>query len=405
MSIHILMPALSPTMTEGNLAKWLKKEGDKVSSGDILCEIETDKATMEVEAVDEGIIGKIVIPEGSENVAVNQVIAVLLEEGEDASVIQIDSLQENEKNNKPAETVESDQKESSINKSKEIVIEHSKEERVFASPLAKRIAAQNKIDLSHIQGTGPNGRIVKADLENISTVQKNVLRQTEPSYTDVKVSLMRKTVAKRLTESKNTVPHFYLTIDCEIDALLAARKQLNADDTYRISVNDLIIKACAQTLKKVPDANVTWHDTYIRKHHQADISVAVAVDGGLVTPIVFGADQLSIGEVSEKIKYLVQKSRDGKLQPQEYEGGTFTVSNLGMYGIKNFNAIINPPQGCILAVGAGEQKVIVKNGEQKIATLMTVTLSVDHRSIDGAIAAQFLKQFKTIIENPLLMFV
>lgn len=405
MSIHILMPALSPTMTEGNLAKWLKKEGDKVSSGDILCEIETDKATMEVEAVDEGIIGKIVIPEGSENVAVNQVIAVLLEEGEDASVIQIDSLQAPEKNNKPAETVESDQKESSINTSKEIVIDHSKEERVFASPLAKRIAVQNKIDLSHIQGTGPNGRIVKADLENISTVQKNVLRQTEPSYTDLKVSLMRKTVAKRLTESKNTVPHFYLTIDCEIDALLAARKQLNADDTYRISVNDLIIKACAQTLKKVPDANVTWHDTYIRKHHQADISVAVAVDGGLVTPIVFGADQLSIGEISEKIKYLVQKSRDGKLQPQEYEGGTFTVSNLGMYGIKNFNAIINPPQGCILAVGAGEQKVIVKNGEQKIATLMTVTLSVDHRSIDGAIAAQFLKQFKTIIENPLLMFV
>lgn len=401
MPIHILMPALSPTMTEGNLAKWIKQEGDTIKAGDILCEIETDKATMEVEAVDEGILGKIIIPAGSESVPVNALIALLLEDGEDTSALS---------------TITSDAPPISLSQNKiiettavttpkiETIQNHTATDRIIASPLAKRIAAQNNIDLSTIIGSGPNKRIVKADLTNISHTPQKTINQTT-SFEDVKLTMMRKTIARRLTESKNTVPHFYLTVDCEIDALLDIRKNINNAADLKISVNDLLIKICSKTLREVPQTNVTWHDSFLRYHKQTDISIAVAIDGGLVTPIVFNAEQLSIAEISTTVKSLVQKARDGKLKPTDYEGGTFTLSNLGMFGVKQFNAIINPPQGCILAVGAGEKRIIVKDEKPHVATIMTATLSVDHRSVDGALGATFLKVFKKYVENPVLLFI
>lgn len=388
-------------MTEGNLAKWIKKEGDVVKPGDILCEIETDKATMEVEAVDEGILGKIIINAESENVPVNTIIAILLEDGEDASAISLTTeetqtipLQQNqfiENKNIPAQKIADSQLAPSPN-------------RIIASPLAKRIAVQNNIDLSKITGSGPNKRIVKADLEKVSVYPPKIVNPRS-NFEDVKLTMMRKTIAKRLTESKNTVPHFYLTVDCEIDALLNIRKSINEASNFKISVNDLLIKICSKTLIDVPHTNVTWHDSFVRYHKQTDISIAVAIDGGLVTPIVFNAEQLSIQDISKTAKALIEKARDGKLKPIDYEGGTFTLSNLGMFGIKQFNAIVNPPQGCILAVGAGEKRIVVKNDKPHVATVMTMTLSVDHRSVDGTLGAEFLKVFKKYVEKPVLLFI
>lgn len=401
MSIEILMPALSPTMTEGNLVKWLKKEGDHVKAGQILCEIETDKATMEVEAVDEGILGKIIIEEGAENVQVNSLIAILLEDGEDVASLPTSTipLKKEDPVSLKEETLSSVPLNVSLNTSDDA-------SRIFASPLAKRIAEQKKIDLSNMKGTGPNGRIIKADVERGGHEIKAIpVQQESSSYQDVKVNLMRKTVAKRLTESKNTVPHFYLTIDCEIDNLLDMRQQINKAQDVKISVNDILIKACAKTLMDVPSSNVTWHDSYMRYYRSADISVAVAIDGGLVTPIIFSAEKQSLVDISKNMKVLADKARQGKLQPPEYEGGSFTLSNLGMFGVKQFGAIINPPQGCILAVGAGEKRVVVKNDHPTVATVMTVTLSVDHRSVDGALGAQFLSIFKQYIENPISIIV
>ena len=325
MTIQVLMPALSPTMTEGNLVKWVKKEGDKINAGDIMCEIETDKATMEVEAVDEGVLGKIFISEGSEGVKVNSLIAVLLEDGEDISAIT------------HPETVEAPKTETAA--SSEIAGKSVKlntptpqkaGDRVFATPLAKRIAQNNNVSLDGVSGTGPNGRIIKSDVENTSSASKQVAVTQGLVYEDKKVSLMRKTVAKRLTESKNTVPHFYLTVDCELDALLALRAQINAESCVKISVNDMLIKACSKVLQEVPETNVTWHDTYIRQYKNVDISVAVAIDGGLVTPVLFNTENMKLSQISTSVKALAEKARAGKLQPNEYEGGSFTISNLGM---------------------------------------------------------------------------
>ncbi|CAO4841182.1 MAG: Dihydrolipoyllysine-residue acetyltransferase component of pyruvate dehydrogenase complex [Holosporales bacterium] len=396
------MPALSPTMTEGNLVKWLKKEGDAIKAGQVLCEIETDKATMEVEAVDEGVLGKIVVAEGTENVQVNALIAILCEEGEDLAALVVDATPV-EATKLAGNDIKNDQKMGQKNEQ----IEKMQNDRIKISPLARRLALQNQIDIKSLLGTGPNGRIVKNDI--IEKLKSCEIEKTPISksafFEDVKVSLMRKTVARRLSESKNTVPHFYLSVDCEIDKLLEMRTQINQALQQKISVNDMLIKICAKTLQAVPKANVTWHEAFMRYYSTCDISVAVAVDGGLVTPIVFGSEKLSLSEISKTMKGLVEKARQGKLQPGEYEGGSFTLSNLGMFGIKQFSAIINPPQGCILAVGAGEKRVIVKNDQPTIATIMTVTLSVDHRSVDGALGAEFLKVFKNFVENPILMFV
>ena len=412
------MPALSPTMTEGNLVKWLKKEGDQINAGDIMCEIETDKATMEVEAVDEGVLGKIFIPEGSEGVKVNSLIAVLLEDGEDSSIITgVSEVPKVDVTEAPkVDVTEAPKLDFTVPQKKEdnpvpmnMITPGLVGDRIFATPLAKRIARNNNISLDSVLGSGPHGRIVKTDVQHITSVPKQVPVFQEAAsqkvYEDKKVSLMRKTVAKRLTESKNTVPHFYLTADCELDALLSLRAQINAGGGVKISVNDMLIKACSKVLQDVPETNVTWHDSYIRQHKNVDISVAVAIDGGLVTPILFNTENMKLSQIATSVKVLAEKARAGKLQPSEYEGGSFTISNLGMYGVKEFSAIVNPPQGCILAVGAGEKRMIVRNDKPEIATIMTVTLSVDHRSVDGALGAQFLKSFKKYIENPVLTLV
>ncbi len=403
MPIHVLMPALSPTMTEGNLVKWHKAEGDIVKAGQILAEIETDKATMEVEAVDEGILGRILIPAGTENVSVNAPIALILEEGEDKSAL--DSFKA------PAAVI------ANITPEAETVVlpatiamttPPSHGERIYATPLARRIATQRAIDLHTVQGSGPRGRIVKADVEsalsNLMIAQKP---QNLSAYTDINLNNMRKTIAKRLTEAKQTIPHFYLTVDCEIDALLGLRSKLNAlpNATQKLSVNDFVIRASALALKEVPEANATFHDTFVRQYDAADVAVAVAIDGGLVTPVIRNADDKSVTTLSGEMKNLAARARDGKLKPEEYQGGGFTLSNLGMFGVKHFGAIINPPQASILAVGAGEQRAVVKDGQLGIATVMTCTLSVDHRAVDGAIGARFLAAFKNAIENPLMLLV
>ncbi|MBI1954566.1 MAG: pyruvate dehydrogenase complex dihydrolipoamide acetyltransferase [Proteobacteria bacterium] len=395
MPISILMPALSPTMTEGNLAKWNKKEGDLIKPGEVIAEIETDKATMEVEAVDEGLLAKILIPEGREGVKVNEVIAVLLEEGEELSVLENflkkekTVLQQISQSEQPAPIQSASLK--------------NPTQRVFASPLARKIAETQHIDLTTLTGTGPHGRIVKADVEKaLMAPPKPILSPVSASYTDIPLGSMRKTIAKRLTESKQTIPHFYLTIDCELDKLLALRSEINnCLQDQKISVNDFIVRAVALSLIDVPDANVAWMDSVLRQYHQADISVAVAIEGGLITPVVKSAHLKSLKELSLEIKALAERARAGKLNPEDYQGGTFTISNLGMYRIKQFEAIINPPQGCILAVGMGEKRPIIKKDHIEIATLMTVTLSVDHRAVDGAIGSKFLSTFKEYIENPL----
>ena len=437
MPIEILMPALSPTMTEGNLAKWVKKEGDKVKSGDVIAEIETDKATMEVEAVDEGILGKLLVPEGAQSVKVNAVIALLLEEGEDKKAL--DSYKPKEAatpaaasapaassgapaaapvapapslGSAPTFTFNTGPSPSTANH------QPSTRGKTFASPLAKRIAAQEGIDVGMINGTGPHGRVVRADVLDAKRTgggKGGRVYRNPVEVTPIANTMMRKVIAKRLTESKQFVPHFYLTVECELDALLEVRKQLNGEaervagkegkPAYKISVNDLIIKAVALGMKAVPDANASWTDEAIMRYNNVDISVAVAIEGGLITPIVRNADQKGIVQISNEMKELAKKARDGKLKPEEFQGGGFSISNLGMYGVKNFAAIVNPPQGCILAVGAGEERMVVRKGKAAVRNMMDVTLSVDHRVVDGAIGAEFLQHFKRYIESPVLMLV
>ena len=431
MPIQILMPALSPTMTEGKLATWLKSEGDAVAAGDVLCEIETDKATMEVEAIDEGTLGKILVAEGSEGVAVNTPIAVILEDGEDAAALEgmtaaaAPTPQTPETPQMPEAPPEPAA--APVTPPAPAMPAPAAGERVFASPLARRMAEKAGLDLASIAGSGPHNRIVKHDVEAVlaggvarpaAAPPRSAAPTASPvsapggapgaAYTEVPNTTMRKVIAERLSASKREIPHFYLTIDCEVDALLALRKDLNAkspegDGAYKISVNDFVVRAVALALRQVPEANATWTDAAILRYTAIDISIAVATAGGLITPIIRGADNKGLAAISGEMKDLAERARDAKLMPEEYQGGGFTISNLGMFGIKEFAAVINPPQSCILAVGKGEQRPVVKDGALAIATMMTCTLSVDHRSVDGAVGAEFLAAFKPLIEEPLTM--
>ena len=408
MPINILMPALSPTMTEGNLAKWLKNEGDTVEAGDVIAEIETDKATMEVEAVDEGVLGKIVVPEGSEGVAVNAVIGVLIAEGEDAAAIADTPAPAPAEKPVPAvETAAQGAAETPPARS-------APEERIAASPLARRMASQAGLDLAAISGSGTGGRIVKADIDAVlaagSAAPEPVRTPTRAAAVPggaaqsetVKLSTMRRVIAERMTESKTTVPHFYLSVDCEVDELLTVRREINKRiEPAKISVNDIVIRACALALREVPAANVSWAgEGSMTQHRAADISVAVAIPGGLVTPIVRNADAKGLVEIASEMKELAVRAREGKLMPEEYQGGSFSISNLGMFGVKSFDAVINPPQACILAVGAAEARPVVRDGAIVAATVMSCTLSVDHRVVDGAIGAELLRAIKRNIEYP-----
>lgn len=416
MPIEILMPALSPTMTEGNLVRWLKKEGDAVKAGETIAEIETDKATMEVEAVDEGHLGKILVPEGTEGVPVNKVIALLLEEGEDKSAL--DKIKTTP-SSEPVKREDTSQPIAETKPDLKIVPPQDTPttgDRVFATPLARRISENAGMDIHTITGSGPRGRIVKADVEEALSqpsfapllrpvAPSALLSGYEPAYDILPVSNMRKVIAKRLVEAKQSVPHFYLTVDCDIGLLLKAREQINelAKGAYKLSVNDFIIKACALTLKQLPESNASWINDQIYQYKSADVAVAVAIEGGLITPVIRQAESKGLVEISMEMKALAVRAREGKLKPEEFQGGTFSLSNLGMYGIKQFSAIINPPQGCILAVGAAEERAVVRDGHLTAATMMTCTLSVDHRVVDGAVGANFLKVFKELIENPVMM--
>ena len=427
MPIEILMPALSPTMTEGNLAKWLKKEGDEVHSGDVVAEIETDKATMEVEAVDDGKIGKILVPEGAQGIKVNAPIAVLLGEGEDASAL------EKFAEAVPRPALSEPSAPESVQAAPAVAPARERGNgRIFASPLARRMAQQAGLDLGAIRGSGPQGRIVKSDIEAALSAGRAAPAPTpvrpaaapqptpaaapalskervaalagNPPYTERPLTAMRRVIARRLTEAKQTVPHFYLTIDCEIDQLLKIRTEFNAkSDAYRISVNDFVIRAAALALRQVPAANASWSDEAILLWDTVDIAVAVALDDGLITPIVKMADRKGLAAIANETRDLVARARAGKLKLEEFQGGTFSVSNLGMYGVRDFAAVINPPHGGILAVGAGEQRPVVKNGALAVATVMSCTLSCDHRAVDGAVGAQFLAAFKKLVEDPLTM--
>jgi len=448
MPINITMPALSPTMEEGNLAKWLVKEGDKVSPGDVIAEIETDKATMEVEAVDEGTVAKLVVPAGTEGVKVNALIAVLAEEGEDAGAAAKGgdaAPKAAEPKAEPAKKPETDAAPAAAatpakaDTPKAAPVANSGG-RAFASPLARRIAKDAGIDVSAVAGSGPKGRVVKVDVEAAiagggakaaaaarapaaaASAPKPMSDDAvlklfeEGSYELIPHDNMRKTIARRLVEAKSTIPHFYLTLDCELDALLALRKQLNdaaptrktekgEEPAYKLSVNDLIIKAMAMALVAVPDANASWTEGGMLKHKHADVGVAVSIPGGLITPIVRKAEAKTLSAISNEMKDLAARARNRKLKPEEYQGGTTAVSNLGMFGIKDFAAVINPPHATILAVGAGEERAVVKNGEVKVATVMSVTLSTDHRAVDGALGAELLGAFKRYVENPMGMLV
>jgi pyruvate dehydrogenase E2 component (dihydrolipoamide acetyltransferase) len=456
MPIKILMPALSPTMEEGNLAKWLVKEGDTVSSGDVIAEIETDKATMEVEAVDEGTVGKILVAEGSEGVKVNEVIALLLEEGEDASALQgadaapapVPAQAKPEASaasaEQPAKSEAASAPAADTAPAKAPPAPATAEGgRIFASPLARRLASQNSLDLAALGGSGPHGRIVKRDIDEAlasgtgkaaaapaaeapkaasapapamakGPSSDQVLKLFEDgSYELVPHDGMRKTIAKRLTESKQTIPHFYVSVDCELDALLALRAQLNdaapkdkdGKPAYKLSVNDMTIKALALALRDVPDANVSWTDEAMVKHKHSDVGVAVSIPGGLITPIVRSAEMKPLSVISGEMKDMGKRAKERKLKPEEYQGGTTAVSNMGMMGVKDFAAVVNPPHATILAVGAGEKRPVVKNDQLAIATVMTVTLSTDHRAVDGALGAELLGAFRGYIENPMSMLV
>ncbi|MBB6013111.1 pyruvate dehydrogenase E2 component (dihydrolipoamide acetyltransferase) [Aquamicrobium lusatiense] len=456
MPINITMPALSPTMEEGNLSKWLVKEGDKVSPGDVIAEIETDKATMEVEAVDEGTVAKIVVPAGTEGVKVNALIAVLAEDGEDvaaAAKASGDAPAKAADAPKPEAKAESAAAPAEAPKAAAPAAPEVKAaapttavavkdtDRVFASPLARRIAKDAGLDISAVSGSGPQGRVVKADVEAaiagggakaatlapaveaaapaaaapaVKPIPDDAVLKLfeEGSYELIPHDNMRKTIARRLVEAKSTVPHFYLTVDCELDALLGLRKQLNdaapvrktekgEEPAYKLSVNDLIIKALALALRQVPDANVSWTEGAMVKHRHADVGVAVSIPGGLITPIVRKAEEKSLSSISNEMKDLAARARTRKLKPEEYQGGTTAVSNLGMFGIRDFAAVINPPHATILAIGAGEQRAVVKDGEVKVATVMSVTLSTDHRAVDGALGAELIGAFKRLVENPM----
>ena len=429
MPISIKMPALSPTMTDGTLAKWLVKEGDEVRSGDVIAEIETDKATMEVEAIDEGVIAVIAVSEGTQNVPVNAVIAMLAEEDEDPSTIRLDDGASETLSLPPAdspadhnETVaevatSQEAPQSKAQPAIQAMAESAPANRLFASPLARRMAAQNDISLDGMTGSGPNGRIIKVDVEaaiagqgqagTTAAMPRPSTPQASTEERFVPHSAMRRTIAQRLSESKQTAPHFYLTVDCEIDQLLAARKTMNASapEGVKISVNDMIVRAAAHALMKVPDVNGSYEADGCRYYADADICIAVALDGGLVTPVIPAAQNRGLADISQISKELASQARDGTLPPEAYQGGTFTISNLGMFGIREFAAVINPPQGAILAVGAGEQRPVVKDGALAVATVMSVTLSADHRIVDGALGAKWLQTFKDIIENPVLMLV
>lgn len=453
MPINITMPALSPTMEEGNLAKWLVKEGDKVSPGDVIAEIETDKATMEVESVDEGTVAKLLVPAGTEGVKVNALIAILAAEGEDVAATAkggdaVPAKAEPAKAEAPAAAATPAAPAAAPVAAVPAATPAANgsasaaDGRTFTSPLARRIAKDANVDILALTGTGPHGRVVKADVEAAISgggakaapsakapaagaaapapkgmSDDQVLKLFEEgSYELIPHDNMRKTIARRLVEAKSTIPHFYLTLDCEIDALLALRAQLNAAApvrktekgdvaAYKLSVNDMIIKALALALTAVPDANVSWTDQAMVKHKHADVGVAVSIPGGLITPIIRKADIKTLSVISNEMKDMAGRARNRKLKPEEYQGGSSAVSNLGMFGIKDFSAVINPPHATILAVGAGEERPVVKNGEIKIANVMSVTLSTDHRAVDGALGAELLSAFKRFIENPMGMLV
>jgi pyruvate dehydrogenase E2 component (dihydrolipoamide acetyltransferase) len=432
MPIQVLMPALSPTMTEGKLAKWAKKEGEKVSSGDVIAEIETDKATMEVEAVDEGTLGKILVAEGTEGVAVNAPIALLLEEGEDESALKgadggtpPPAAKQEAKGPPPSAPAPAKPAEAAA-PSPTPARKTDGGGRIFASPLAKRLAKEAGLDLSRIEGSGPHGRIIKADVEKAkagprpeakaapaaaeapAAPKPAAMPEVGPPYVEKPNSTARKVAAKRLTQSKRDAPHFYLTIDCDIDALMEMRAKLNArsaegDAAFKISVNDFVVRAVALALRAYPAANVSWTEEATRYYQSVDVSVAVATPNGLITPVVRNADQKGLAAISNEVRQLAGRAREGKLKPEEYQGGGFTISNLGMYGIKDFAAVINPPQACLLAVGAAEKRPIVKDGALAVATMMSCTLSIDHRAVDGAVGAEYLQVFKKLIEDPLRM--
>ena len=422
MTINIQMPALSPTMEEGTLTKWLIKEGDTVESGDIMAEIETDKATMEFEAVDEGIIGKIIIPEGTTGVKVNEIIAILLEDGEDASSIEIqEDIKLKNNTNDEVNVTNAEIKEIKA----DVIKSNSSADRVFATPLARRIAKSKDLDLNSISGSGPYGRIVKADVEvSISLPSKDTVTITmaksassetvkslykERVFIEIELDGMRKVIANRLTEAKQTIPHFYLRKSVNLDKLLKIRTEMNeglADKGTKISVNDFIIKASSLALQDVPKANVVWAEDRILQMKASDVAVAVSVEGGLFTPVIFDSENKSLSSLSSEIKDLASRARDRKLLPSEYQGGSFAISNLGMMGVENFDAVINPPHGSILAVGAGVKKpIVLDDGSVSVATIMSLTLSVDHRAIDGALGAEFLSKITQYLENPLTMLV
>lgn len=403
MAIAILMPALSPTMTEGNLARWLKKEGDKVKPGEVIAEIETDKATMEVEAVDAGIIGKILVAEKTEAVRVNSLIAVLLESGDDNSKVD-EIIKKYVVNDSPAAAIATNEQ-LKVEQGNIITItsENNSQERIFASPLAKRIAAIEGVDLQKVKGTGPHQRIIKSD---VIAAKKNVIPRSviagPEGVTKLSISLTRKVVAKRLTESKQNIPHFYLSMDCNITNLIALRCDVNkyTQPENKVSINDMLIKFTALAVRNCPAINVSFADDHIAQYDNVDISVAVATESGLITPIVKNADYKGFLSISQEVKSLVAKAKANSLKLEEFQGGSFTISNLGMYGIKEFKAIINPPQSCILAVGAAEDRVVVIDGQMQVAKIITLSLSCDHRAVDGSIAAEFMAKLKSYIENP-----
>ena len=447
MATEILMPALSPTMTEGNLVKWLVGQGDRVEPGDVIAEIETDKATMEVEAVDEGVVGRIVVPEGSEGVAVNAVIAVLVAEGEEvgaAPAIPAAPPSEAETAAPAAAEPKPDGEAKATPLARRMAAlagidlatiagsgAHGRitredvrraagqpapaevdegRERIFASPLARRMAGEAELPLEGVAGSGPEGRIVKRDIERELRQGAAPAAEREqlpglPPFERIKHTNMRRVIARRLTESKQTVPHFYLTVDCEIDALLAARREINAraPEGVKVSVNDFVVKALATALCRVPDANAAWTEDGLLRFQQVDVSVAVAVPNGLVTPVVRQAETKGLATISAEMADFAARARAGKLTPEEYQGGTTSISNLGMFGIRQFDAVINPPQATILAVGAGEQRPVVKDGALAVATVMTCTLSCDHRAVDGALGARLLDAFKALVECPAAM--
>jgi pyruvate dehydrogenase E2 component (dihydrolipoamide acetyltransferase) len=446
MPINILMPALSPTMEKGNLAKWLKKEGDKVKSGDVIAEIETDKATMEVEAVDEGTIARILVPEGTQDVAVNDVIAVLAGDGEDAKAAGAGAVSAPPKAAPAAEAPKAAPAAPAPAKAAPPAAtapapqpapaqQTNGHARIFSSPLARRLAKEAGIELGRINGSGPHGRVIARDVGEaksgkglkapaaapagapsiaplMSDKQVRALFE-DGSYEVIPHDGMRRTIAQRLTASVQTVPHFYLTIDCDIGKLLEAREQINASapkdkekkPLYKLSVNDFVIKALAVALQRIPNCNVSWTDGGMLKHKHSDVGVAVAMPGGLITPIIRNAETKSLSTVSSEMKDFAARARARKLKPEEYLGGTTAVSNLGMYGINHFTAVINPPHATILAVGASEERAVVRNGKIESAHMMSVTLSCDHRAIDGALGAELIGEFKRLIENPVMMMV